>query len=125
MSMPKGWMDAETARPLLKRGTWAHRPNGDLWQIKVLDGPEVAPNADLWRYIGPHPDDAFTEEAAEVEALDAVEIVMTALYRAQDLLKEWRGEAKTFNVNVSDEPAALKIADMLIRTGLKPVYKYD
>ena len=63
MSMPKGWMDAETARPLLKRGTWAHRPNGDLWQIKVLDGPDVAPNADLWRYIGPHPDDESAEPA--------------------------------------------------------------
>lgn len=72
--MPKGWMDAETARKWARRGAWAYNTgrgatiysvaNADLMRDDIEDG-------DRWRYIGPNPDDDAPAEPVgmvEVEA---------------------------------------------------------
>lgn len=70
-TMPKGWMDAETARRWARRGVWAWRTGCRSGAFAYADVDELLSyivDGEGWRYLSAHPDDLDTPAPAPAEA---------------------------------------------------------
>lgn len=76
--IPRGWMDAETAKAHACRGVWAYKLAESVRLGETVDGMGSRESAaevladicdgEQWRYIGPHPDDEPAAGTVEIEA---------------------------------------------------------